>query len=97
MAQDQQISQLKQALAEVQTNQQQLRADTEQGFAQVEARDKQMQQAIGQVRSELGKSFNAAIDKQSQRLGSTLDDLKALMLAKPKRARAGPDDEDMEG
>eukprot|EP00438_Fugacium_kawagutii_P023362 Skav208165 [mRNA] locus=scaffold1044:69532:74191:- [translate_table: standard] len=91
--QDEKILQLEKALHEVQSNQVQLRAETEKGFAAVESREKQLHQSIQQVRSDLEQSFTGAISAQSTQLNATLADLKKL-LVKTKRDR-GKEEDDM--
>eukprot|EP00438_Fugacium_kawagutii_P027907 Skav231453 [mRNA] locus=scaffold1847:574878:579572:- [translate_table: standard] len=86
--QEQRIGKLEEALT-------QLRSDTQQGFAQVEQREKNLQTTIAQVKGELESSFKHAITQQSSQLNSTLADLRELLIARPKRKTGeGEDGED---
>eukprot|EP00438_Fugacium_kawagutii_P005145 Skav207839 [mRNA] locus=scaffold3025:79789:83796:+ [translate_table: standard] len=85
--QDTKISKIENALSQLQSAQQQMKAETEQGFAAVAHREQQLEAALGQVRHDLEKSFTCAIKEQSSQLNSSLDDLKALILARSKRGR----------
>ena len=82
--QEARITKVEEALA-------QLRTDTGAAFQKVEEREKitheRTQEAIAAVKSDLEASFQNAIAQQSNQLNSTLNDLKALLTAKPKRVR----------
>ena len=82
--QEARITKVEEALA-------QLRTDTGAAFQKVEDREQiaqaQMHEAIAAVKSDLENSFQSAITQQSNQLNSTLNDLKALLIAKPKRSR----------
>eukprot|EP00438_Fugacium_kawagutii_P004319 Skav229427 [mRNA] locus=scaffold2297:344990:346853:+ [translate_table: standard] len=91
-AQEERIHKIEASLQELQQQQVALRSETEKGFAQVAANEKQLHQAITQVRTDLDSSFTSAIASQSQQLNRTLDDLKALIIAKSKR-KADEDDQ----
>jgi len=82
--QEARIAKVEEALA-------QLRTDTGAAFQKVEDREQiaqaQMHEAIAAVKSDLENSFQSAITQQSNQLNSTLNDLKALLIAKPKRSR----------
>eukprot|EP00438_Fugacium_kawagutii_P029941 Skav232687 [mRNA] locus=scaffold698:582235:586895:- [translate_table: standard] len=96
IAQEEKISKMEGVLSQLQVAQGQLKADTEQGFAQVAHREKQIEQAITQVRGELEHSFTAALKQQSTDLNSSLSDIKALLMKKQvKRSHEAPADEDM--
>eukprot|EP00438_Fugacium_kawagutii_P013144 Skav233648 [mRNA] locus=scaffold2779:730007:734620:- [translate_table: standard] len=73
-----------------------LQSSTQQGFAEVAQREKQMQSAIVQVKTDLERSFQSVIAQQSNQLNNNIDDLKALILARCKRDRE-PGDDDMTG
>ena len=72
-----------------------LTADTKQEFLNVQEREKQsqlqMHTAIQAVKSDLESAFQNAIQQQSVQLNGTLGELRALLQAKPKRARANAD------
>eukprot|EP00438_Fugacium_kawagutii_P026379 Skav206100 [mRNA] locus=scaffold2150:373946:378610:- [translate_table: standard] len=92
--QDQRLELLEQAVG-------QLRSDTEQGFQQVEMREKNTHDVIARVKHDLESSFTQAISQQSNQLNSTLSDLKALLTKRSKRDRkdrtADEEDDDMSG
>ena len=50
-----------------------------------------MHTAIQAVKSDLESAFQNAIQQQSVQLNGTLGELRALLQAKPKRARANAD------
>lgn len=86
------IEQMEQAL-------EQLRADTKQGFDQVQQREQQAQMnmhtAIQGMKADLETSFQSALMQQSTQLNSTLGELRSLLQTSTKRGR-GADEESME-
>eukprot|EP00438_Fugacium_kawagutii_P032432 Skav209373 [mRNA] locus=scaffold64:64578:66485:+ [translate_table: standard] len=87
--QEQRLDQMEQALT-------QLRNDTQQGFQNVEQREKKTHAVIAQVKHELESSFTQAINQQSSQLNTTLADLKTLLVQRTKRDRELAEDEEME-
>eukprot|EP00438_Fugacium_kawagutii_P013120 Skav209591 [mRNA] locus=scaffold1607:167577:171527:- [translate_table: standard] len=92
-AQDERMAKMEQTIQQLHTTQEQLRSDTEKGFAAVERQEHKLHQAISQARTDLEQSFSSALSAQSDQLNATLTDLKQLLQAKPKRALAKGEDE----
>lgn len=85
------LTQMEQTIEALQVSSNQLRTETQQGFAAVAEREKQVQTAIGQVRTDLEQSMKTAIAQQSTQLAASIDELKQLMVKKSKRSRSkGP-------
>ena len=86
--QDQKIAKLEEAITT-------LKSETKTGFEQVEAREvknqQKMQTAIENIKTDIDKSVQSAINQQSQTLDTTLKELRALMMQKPKRGRENDD------
>lgn len=79
----------------------QLKIDTAESFKEVEKREKksqsEMHQAIENIKTDINQGFQAAIAEQSNKLDQSLQDLRKLLMQKPKRkGRDENQDEDME-
>lgn len=95
--QDDRIETQNQKIAVIEQALEQLRSDTKTGFEDVQKREQQsqaqVQAAIQTVKHDLEQTFQQAICQQSTQLNSTLQDLRSLLQAKPKRSRTADDSE----
>ena len=95
--QDERIETQNQKIAVIEQALEQLRSDTKTGFEEVQKREQQsqaqVQAAIQTVKHDLEQTFQQAICQQSTQLNSTLQDLRSLLQAKPKRSRTADDSE----
>ena len=102
-AQEQRIDRLESALQQLQDAQKQQSGAIGQLRADMQKKDedirKHMDERLSQVKQELGCSFTQALQTQSVNLDKSTQELKQLLLQKPKRTRAqrADDDEEMEG
>lgn len=97
--QDEKLLQMEQTIAQIKTEQQQLRQHTEQGFQEAKNRDEHTKlfvaKTLDQNKKDIEIAVTRALDKQSTQLTSGMDELKALLAHHPKRGRE-PEANDMQ-
>lgn len=92
--QDARMTQIEQCMKQMKAETEQLSKETQQGFAQIQQREQQTQHAMTQMRTDLERSFQAALSQQSNHLSSTMEDIKQdikqmlLQGNRPKRTKA---------